>query len=791
MKRIEDPRFLTGQATFIEDMTVPGMLYAAFLRSPYAHARIKRIDASRVMSAPGVVAVLTGEDAVKHTKALRPHTGVEHRFNEYCMAVSKVLFAGHLVAAVAATDKRAARDAVDLFDVEYEPLPAVVDPEEGAKPSAPILFEEAGTNLVFHDVFTYGDVDDAFRSADLVVRDELILHRYASTPIEKFGCICFYDQALKRCTIWSNNQGSGHMVRQIAGALGLSESGLRLIMPDIGGSYGNKVSLPNTLVTALLSRKTGRPVKYVERERESLMSLAHACNAKFYVEAALTKGGIVTALRTREFWDEGGSTLKAGIYPFNKLSIATGCYRIPRLQVHAYSVLTNKCPSAPNRAVGKPGMVYMLERIMDIAALDLGIDRAEIRFRNFIQPNEFPYTNPTGNIYDSGDYPRTLKVALEKIGYEKLKEQQAALRREGRYIGIGLAAVVQSATHARTEVKLSYPQADLAPASEAAMVKMDPSGKVVVAIGTPSTGQGLETVVAQIVADELGVQMEDVHLLTGFDSDAYPWTRFGGRFSNKFSSVDSGAVVMAARRVRAKLLYAASRLLGAPESQLELGDCKIWVRSQPDRSASVKEVAERVYRDANLVPDGMTPGLAETYVYVSPYPQSPGADRKFRSHVTFANSTHVPVVEVDIETGAVKILRYVIVEDCGNMINPMIVDGQIQGAAVHGVGATLSEEFVYDEDGQLLSATFMDYLKPTTMEAPIFEIEHLRTPSPFTVLGVKGVGESGSIPSPAALSSAVEDALAPFKVNVNRLPLSPENVHRMIREAKQRAQAQT
>ncbi len=783
LPRTEDARLTTGRGTYLDDVARPGLLHCAMLRSPHAHARIVRVDASAAERLPGVHAVLTGTEAAALTEPIRPLIPTPVPLRDWCLAVDRARFAGEPVAAVAAVDRATAEDALEAIRVEYDPLPAVVDPEAALRSDAPLLYPELGTNVLWHDVLTYGDVDGAFAAADGVLRERFELQRYASTPLETFGCIAEHDAGTDQFTFWTNDQRPGLTLAALAASLGVPQARLRLICPDIGGGFGNKRRPAYLLVCALLARRARRPVKYVEDRIENLTALMHACNGVMDVELAYRRDGTLLALAVRDVADEGKNLVSPTQHNLIKLGNIANGYRIGAIRYEPWSVLTNKCPSGANRGIGKPFMCFAVERAMALLARRLALDPAELRLRNYVPAEAMPYTTPTGSQYDSGDYPATLRRLLARAGYARWREAQARGRREGRLLGIGLATSVEPAGTNLASYELVTGRRAASGSAEAAMVRVEPDGQVRASIGDPASGQGYETVIAQIVADELGLTPADVHVERGFDSATTPWLYLSGNYSNKFSVTDVGAVVGAARKVRDKLLRIAAHRLEVAVADLELAGGEARVRGVPGRGLALRELARTAYADVLGLPPGEEPGLEARHVHVNPLAAPMDAQRRVRSQLVFANAAHCSVVEVDPRTGVIKILAHTVVHDCGRELNPAIVEGMVHGSTVHGMGAALLEEFRYDADGQLLTATFMDYLKPTALDVPDIDVDRLETPSPYTALGSKGVGEGGAIPGPAAVANAVEDALAPLGVVIRSLPITPERVWRWLASA--------
>ncbi len=787
LPRREDDRFTTGGGTFVDDLKFPRMLHAAFARSPHAHARIVRVDADAARRLPGVHAVLTGADAERLSRPLRPLIPVPLSVQAYCLATDKVRFVGDPVAAVAAVDRATAEDAAELIEVEYEPLPAVVDPFAAIEGKAGFVFDELKSNVVWHDSFTYGDAAGAFARAAHTVSERLSVHRYVSTPLETMGVIARWDN--DGLTLWCNDQRPGFATQAIAAALQLPQSRIRLIAPDIGGGFGNKRKATYLAIASLLARLTGRPVKYVEDRRESLMGLVHAANQVMDISLALDPDGHILGMSVRDVVDEGANILNPTIHSVLKLTNMLNCYAVKALYFEGFAVLTNKCPSGPNRGIGKPFMCFAVERAVDLAARRLGLDPAEIRRRNFIPASAMPYESPIGNTHDSGDHHATLDKALTMAGYETLRREQEEARRQGRYVGIGMAAAVEPNTLNLSAYSLMTGKTDTSGVGEAALVRVEADGSVRVALGNVPSGQGYQTVVAQIVADELGVTPDDVNTATWFDSTLNPWLYCSGSFANKFSGTDVGAIIGAARLVREKILRVAGGMCEVEPDKLVLREGGVWQIGGDAPLLSLAAVANTTYRDLLRLPPGETPGLEARYYYVEPQANLISDDRRLRFQLTYSNSAHVVVTEVNPDTGAVKILRYVIVHDCGRELNPLLVEGMVHGATAHGIGGTLLEELVYDEHGQFLTGSLMDYLKPTALDVPKFEVGAIETPSPFTALGAKGVGEGGSIPSLAAITNSVEDALRPFGITLTSLPLTPARVWEAIEAARARPSA--
>ena len=795
LRRKEDARFLTGHDNFVDNLSLPSLLYCALLRSPYAHSRISSIKTSTARSAPGVFAVITGQDTLQWLKQIRGGKEVPLReamrtIPASALAQGKATFHGAPVAAVAARSRGEAEDAAELIDVEYEPLPPVVTFEQARSSESPAIFEGV-PNFTPQIPLVYGDVDSEFRNAQHIVRERFHVHRYSSTALDTKACIAGYETSTGRLTLHLNAGHPTSIWRRLAPQLGVPGNRLRLRVPDIGGQFGNKSSrmIPEyAAITTLLSMKTGRPVKYVESRVESLLSEGQSGETILEIDAAVTGEGLVTALRIRDYENEGASTehlqFGAAYQALNKLGGVTGPYRIRAVAMEGGTVITNQCPSFHNRAIGLPGMLFGLERTIDIAAHQLGLDPVEMRMRNYIRTDEFPYRTPSGNLYDEADYGATLQRALQLVGYEALRREQKQAARTGKLLGIGISASVEpsGANPARHYVGAEEYRKPVGAYSSAA-IKMDPMGRVILQIPAPFAGQGHETTAAQIVADELRITPDEVEVYAGFDSLLSPLSSIGTGGGNTFAAFHTGAVVKASRELREKILRIAASQLDAKPEDLELKNGKVVHKADQGRAVSLKDIARIAYEEILLLPEGVDPGLHIVSYYNYPYNASADEGRRVKSHVTFPNAAHVAVLEIDAETGRVEILRYVVVADCGVMMNPMIVEGQILGNGLHGISAALGEGFVYSEEGQLLTTTFMDYLKPTAVDAVAMQIEHTEHPTRFTEIGAKGVGEGAAAMAPAAIANAVEDALRPLGINIVSLPITSEQLWSRTRAA--------
>jgi aerobic carbon-monoxide dehydrogenase large subunit len=772
IRRREDPRLLTGTARYTADFTLPGMAYAAILRSPHGHARIGSIDTSRAKSAPGVIAVFTGADTEAGLKPipcawLLPNSGL--KVAPYrAIANDVVRYVGDAVAVVVAESDYQAYDALELIDVNYEALPAVTDPEKATGQGAPQLHEEAPGNVAFHWTVAGGDVDAAFTSAEVVIRDRIIQQRLIPTAMEPRGAVAQFTPATGELTLWNTTQNP-HIVRFIMSVVtGVPEDRLRVIAPEVGGGFGSKIAqIQGDFITAFCSMTLGRPVKWIETRSENYQSTTHGRDHVQDVELAATKDGRILGLRCRVWAGMGAylSTAAPGIPTILHGLMLSGPYQIPAVKEDVYGVYTNTTPVEAYRGAGRPEATFMLERMIDLLAHKIGIDAAEVRRRNLIPRFENGHPVVTGLIYDSGNYQGALDKVLAHVGYEKLRQEQAAARANGRYLGVGVSTYVEICGLGPSQVAGAVGfQGGL---WESAIVRFHPTGKVNVFIGASPHGQGEETTFAQIVADEVGVAVTDVKIVHG-DTDTTPmgWGTYGSRTT----AVGGAALAVATRKIKEKAKLFASHLLEAAVEDMDYADGKFFVKGLPDRHKTIQDIALLANVAWNL-PQGMEAGLEASSFYDPP-------------NFTYPFGAHVAVVEVDPETGTVRLLRYAAVDDCGPQINPVIVEGQVHGGVVQGIGQALWEEAVYDDNGQLLTGSLADYAIPRADVLPDIEVLSTVTPSPHHPLGVKGIGEAGTIASTATVYNAVIDALQPFGVESLRMPLTPERVWRAMSAGK-------
>jgi 2-furoyl-CoA dehydrogenase large subunit len=781
--RKEDGRFLMGQGNYVDDIELPGMAYAALVRSPYPHARIVRINTGRALSVPGVLAVITGAEVAQEIDPftnllMAPYDQIE----DYGIAVEKARYVGEPVAIVVAEDKYAAEEGLDFVDVEYERLQPVLSGEDGLREGAVLVHENVPSNLMWHRKFSYGNVEAAFAKADLVVRERLHFHRFTSAPLEPNAVIASYEPGRGSFTIWSNNQRPAFNQHYIAHALRIPTTRFRYITPDIGGGFGIKNdSYPYIVLTAIAARKILRPVKWLETRQEHLLASTHGQDVVYEGEMALQKDGRILGLRARAVHDDGAYMRREPVGAFNFIRHATSTYSFADLEMEICAVATNKCPVGPNRSYGKMQQCYLIERLLDIGAHKLGVDPIDARLRNFVLPQEQPYETPTGAILDGGDYPQALLKAAGNAFYEEARADQERQREEGRLVGIGVAMGMDGCPINFASNRIMNPAARVSGDSEATWVKIDEDGNVLAAIGTSPQGHGHETVVAQIVADRLGLEPGDVDVLPGFDSATHLATPHSGTYASRFAIAGAASVLGAANKVRHRVLSIAAHLLDVPVEDLDLAGGRVVAADGTDLMGLV-EVAHVAWRDLARLPEGDEAGIFEHCIYSTPF-GLPTDEQRGNFSLTYSYAACVTVVEVDSETGMVQVRELSLVEDCGNKINPMIVEGQIHGQIAHQLGAALYEHLAYDAEGQLLTASFKDYLAPTAADFPSFTVDSITTPSPFTPLGTRGTGEGGGAPLISAVS-AVADALAPLGITITDSYLDPTVLLQKIQEAR-------
>ncbi len=767
--RKEDPRLLRGEGRFVDDIKLPGMLHAAFVRSLHAHARIRAIRTDAARRLPGVAHVFTFTELDRWMKpmplfgAIPPGLAARvvvrmRQVPQLAMCRDMVRYVGEIVAMVLAPSRALAEDACELVEVDYEPLTPVTDMLAAAEPGAPLVHAEWGDNVAVEFETGFGDIGAALRAADVSVRERFHIQRYVGMPLETRGVVARWDPRDGSLTTWNSTQVVHFVQQGLVAALELPPHKIRVVAPDVGGGFGTKANgYPEDLLIPAAAIASRRPVKWIEDRREHMMASAHARHQVHDIEIAARRDGAMLAVRDRIWLDLGAYNSWGIVLPYNTVAHLLGPHRVPNLHVECRGVVTNKTPNAPYRGAGRPETVFAMDRIVDCLARELRMDPAELRRRNYLTAADMPYELDIpyrdGNrlIYDSGDFRANLDAALVAVDYDALRRLQEELRRRGIHRGIGISGYVEGTA--------------IGP-YEGATVRMDASGRAVVATGAASQGQGHETSFAQVAADALGIPLDWVTVVGG-DTAAIP---FGvGTFASR-SAVNAGSSIHAAAlKVQEKLRAAAAALFEAAPEDIEISDGIASVRGAPDSGVLLARVIQ-----ASL-PTFARPGAVSPDFEATVYHHQPT--------VTYTSAVHVAHVEVDTGTGAVRLLRYAVAHDCGKLINPVIVEGQIHGGVAQGVGGALLEEMVYDEQGQLLTGTFMDYLIPTAMELPAIETVHLEYPSPRNPLGIKGIGEGGAISPPAAIANAVEDALQPFGVRVTRAPLGPSVVRGLIAAA--------
>ena len=766
VKRKEDPRFIRGQGNYVDDVVRPGMVYMDIVRSPYAHAKIKSINTEKALAHPGVAAVITGETLKEYNLHMMPTLMSD---TQMVLPIDKVCYQAQEVAAVVATDRYSAADGVELVEVEYEPLPVVVDPHKATDPDAPIIRDDKegqDSNHIFH--WEAGDksgTDEIFQNADVTVKKDIYLPRIHVASIETCGCVSEFDSVTGQLTVWMTTQAP-HAIRTVlalvAGHVGLQEDKIRIIAPDIGGGFGGKVPVyPGYVIAIAASVVTGLPIKWIEDRRENLQADSFARDYHMTCEIAADKDGTLNGLRIKTLADHGYADAAANPskWPAGMFSICTGSYDFKNAFVEVDGVYTNKPPGgiAYRCSFRVTEAVHAIERMVDMVADEIGMDAAEIRMNNFIPKDAFPYKSPMGWEYDSGDYHAALKLAMDKIGYVKLLKEQAEKREKGELMGIGISSF--------TEVVGAGPSKDFdilgIKMFDSSEIRIHPTGKVMARFGTKSQGQGHETTYAQIIAEELGIPHTDISVEEG-DTDTAPYGL--GTYASRSTPTAGAAAAMACRKIKDKAQKIAAHLLEAAEEDLEWEVGKFSVKGVPDKSVTIQDIAFAAYTNH---PQGLEAGLEATHYYDPP-------------NMTYPFGSYIAVVDIDSGTGEVKVRRFLAVDDCGNIINPMIVEGQIHGGLTMGLAPSLFEEISYDDEGNITGGSFMEYLVPTAVETPNWETDKTVTPSPHHPLGAKGVGESATVGAPPAIVNAVVDALSHLGVRHMEIPLTPEKVWRAI-----------
>lgn len=785
IRRVEDPKFLRGRGGYIGDMTVTGMLHAAVLRSPHAHARITGIDTAEALAAPGVHAVITGAQAAELCDPL-PDFGPNPAAHTWrCLAVDKVRYVGEGVAVVVADSRYLAEDALALIDVGYEPLPAVVDPERALEEGAPLVHDDLGSNCAYERTFDFGDVERDFAEADVIVTDRLRWHRSGGQPLETVGAIADFDHATGELTVHTNSLSFTSYLFMVAGTMKIPANKLDIRPLPAGGSFGSKLFATKPAVIAgMCSREVGRPVQYLEDRVDNISNCDHHGSDRVYdVRLAVMRDGTIRGIDI-DTVEDYGAYIQFGVgHHGNALAQVVGPYAMTGVRYRVRAALTNKNQQGAYRGFGSEVNNWMLEQMVDKAARELAIDPVEVRRRNFIR--EFPHFIPTGNVYDSGDYDAVLDKALELSDYKHWRAVQAKAREEGRCIGIGLITAQERSVFSATEFWFWFdePGAPVTSMPESVTLKVDATGGITATLYSCAFwGNSPETMVAQLVAEEFDCDPHDVSIVYQGSKNGLPATGPGG---SRTTVMLAGAVEGATAKIKAKALRAAAHLLEANPDDLEWVDGGYQVKGVAEQRKSLADIAVMLHLFKHSFPEDMESGLEDSKVFDHPYTTMPSADRKDLGvfYPFMGHACHVPVVEVDTETGSVSFLAYAAVHDCGTLVNPRSLAGHIVGGTAQGIGTALYEEFVYDDDGQLLTASYLDYLIPSAMEVPELRIGHHETPSPYTLHGIKGGGEGGRMMAPAAINVAVNDALAHLGVRVTELPITPDRLRAAIRAA--------
>jgi carbon-monoxide dehydrogenase large subunit len=760
LKRVEDPRLIKGAATYVDDLSLPGMLHATFLRSPYAHAKINSIQTEAVKKLPGVVAVLTGAEINAHcgiVPCASPQPGMKDP-KHTVLASDRVYFVGHPVAVVVAADRYSARDALDAISVDYEPLPVVADPEKALEKDSPLTHPSLGTNVACVWKLDTGDIAAAFAQADRIIQQRMVHQRLTPMAIEPRGCMASWHAGEGSLTLWTSSQ-IPHLVRTLLpGMINVPENKIRIVAPEVGGGFGSKLNLyAEEAVCSHLAMRLGAPVKWIETRRENASATIHGRDQIAQYEVAVKRDGTLLGIKAHTIADIGSylQLLTPAIPTLTGLMLP-GCYKLKALQVEITSVYTHKMATDAYRGAGRPEATYSIERLMDVIADELGLDPVRIRLKNFPKPSDFPFPTASGLTYDSGNYQGSLRKAQKLADWDKLLKKRDTARKAGRIFGVGLSTYV--------EICALGPSKMMAAGGwEWGCVRIEISGKVTVITGATPHGQGQETSFAQIAADKLGIPIEDIVVMRGDTAVAH----FGrDTYGSRATVIGGMAIVMSIDKVLAKAKVLAAHMLKVSPKRVDFRAGKFFVKGTPKKSLGWKDIAPAAYVAKDL-PARVEPGLEASSFFEPP-------------NCTYPFGTHIVAVEVDRETGIVKIVNYVAVDDCGPQINPLLVEGQVQGGITQSLGQALFERTVYDENGQLLTGEFMDYAMPRAADVPDYVLDSTVTPSPSNPLGIKGVGEAGTIGATPAIANAVIDALSPFGIRHLDLPLTPETIWKAL-----------
>lgn len=771
VKRLEDPRLLAGKGSYVDDKSPGGLLHVAFRRSDQAHARIAGLDLAPARALPGVAGVFALEDLEGLAGPAIPTSRMKGYYATplYPLARHKVRYVGEAIVAVVAESRYVAEDALDLIGIDFETLPAVCDPQAAAAADSPLLHAEAGSNIVVEREFKRGDSEAAMETAAIRVKGRFRFHRKSPVAMENRAYLAEYDAGQRLLTLHSSTQVPGIIRDALVEILDLSGNRVRVVAPDVGGGFGGKASLyAEEIAVCLLARQLGRPLKWTSDRLEDLAATSQGFDEIVDAELGLDTSGTILSLRTDVIGDTGAYSIypwTAGLEPVQVISFMPGPYRVPAYWGRVRAVATCKSPTGPYRGVGRPISTFVMERLVDMAARKLNLDPRELRRRNLIQPAEFPYKTATGIVWDRSGFTECLEAACMAGDYTAMRVAQSAARAAGRWVGIGLASYAEL-TGIGSRISAS-PGMPINTGTETSTVQIDSTGAVTASFGVASHGQGLETTLAQVIADELGARLEDIRIVQG---DSAAVAHGTGTYASRSTVLAGGAATLASRALREKLVRIASHLMEAAATDIEVSDGAARVVGT-DRSLTFRQIARAVYSEMGRLPKEVREDLGETATY----------DPFFG---TTTSSTHLAQVEIDPQTFAVKVQRYVVAEDCGRVINPLIVDGQVHGAVAQGIGAALFEEVVYDGEGQLLTASLVDYVVPAAPEIPSIETVHVESELPATLGGFRGMGEGGTIGAPAAIANALADALAPLGIDIFELPVTPERLFRLIEKAK-------
>jgi 2-furoyl-CoA dehydrogenase large subunit len=762
VRRKEDKRLLQGEGVFVDDIKRHGMGYLHFVRSPYAHAHITRVDVSAAEAIDGVYGTLTGEEAAALTDPFfQISSAPGGNIKDFSLAVGKVRFVGEPVVAVVAETRELARDASELVEVDYEPLPALVDARRAQDPDAPVLHDDADGNLMWTGLYSWGDLDAAFAEADSVVKiPELHFHRFNSTPLECDGALVEFNRGVGQWTIHTNNQFPGFAAIMMGPAMKVGLDKLRFVTQDIGGGFGNKItSHPQLVVCCLLARKLNRPVQWTEWRTDFHLSMSHG-NERWFrdTEVAVKDDGTLLGFSTKALDDAGAWLRYEPLGGVIWAQVTPGMYRWRHIELDFTQVATNKAPVSPNRGYSRMQHLWFTERVIDIVARELGLDPVEVRKKNYIRSEDMPYETPNGCVYDSGDYAAMLDLALELVGYDSMEARRAEAKERGKLLGVGIGSTLDSGTNNFGQSRLINPDLQFSGNNEVATVKLDIFGEIVVTLGTTPQGQGHETTASQVVADILSCSVDDVHVRAGHDSYWNSHAGFSGTYASQFAVTGLGAVKGATDMLAAEIKKLAGAVFGGvPEEALELADGGVRIKENHDAFLPFMACGAIINANNAGLPEDLDVTLNCRYVYRPPF-EVPDVERKFGNlTLTYACQVHVAVVEVDPETGAYEIVDYAAVDDCGKRINPQIVEGQVMGATAQAIGAAVHETYEYDEDGNLLTPNFYDYHVPHSLDMPPLATGAIESPSPFTPLGTKGMGEGGGA-GIHAICAAIQDA---------------------------------